>query len=69
MMIMPHVMVHTPDVFINHGLISGIINNLLLALLFGLPFSLLQRKQDLTSAIIAHGVVVLIRFCAIGMVF
>jgi len=67
MMIVPHVMIHTPDTFINYGLISGIINVLLLSLLFGLPFAILQRKRDLTSAMIAHGVVDIIRFCFLGM--
>lgn len=69
MMIIPHVMVHTPDQFINYGFISGIISILLLALLFGLPFALLQRKRDLTSAMIAHGVVDVIRFCFFGLPF
>lgn len=67
MMIMPHVIIHTPEQFIKYGLISGVISILILALLFGLPFALLQRKRDLTSAMIAHGVVDIIRFCFFGL--
>lgn len=67
MMIIPHVMIHTPEQFIKNGLISGVMSILILALLFGLPFALLQRKRDLTSAMIAHGVVDVIRFCFFGL--
>lgn len=67
MMIIPHVMIHTPEQFINYGFISGVISILILALLFGLPFALLQRKRDLTSAMVAHGVVDIIRFCFLGL--
>ncbi len=67
MMIIPHVMIHTPESFISGGLISGIMNIIILSPLFGLPFALLQRKRDLTSAMIAHGVVDVIRFCFLGL--
>lgn len=69
MMTIPHVMIHTPEQFINYGLISGIIVILILTLLFGLPFAFLQRKRDITSAMIAHGVVDMIRFCFLGLPF
>jgi hypothetical protein len=67
MMIIPHVLVHTPDMFINSGLITGIVSTIILTVLFGLPFAFLQRKWDLTSAMIAHGVVMAIRFCMHGI--
>lgn len=67
MMITPHGMIHTPDQFIRYGFVSGIISLILLALLFGLPFALLQRKRDIVSAMVAHGVVDVIRFCFLGL--
>ena len=67
MMIIPHVMIHTPEQFINYGFVSGIIGILILALLFGLPFAILQRKRDIISAMIAHGIVDIIRFCFFGI--
>ncbi|WP_428863300.1 CPBP family glutamic-type intramembrane protease [Clostridium sediminicola] len=69
MMIIPHVMIHTPEQFVKYGLISGIISIFILALLFGLPFAFLQKKHDITSAMIAHGVVDIIRFCFLGLPF
>ena len=69
MMIIPHTMIHTPEQFISYGLVSGVISILLLALLFGLPLALLQRKRDITSAMIAHGVIDIIRFCFLGLPF
>lgn len=65
MMILPHVFIHTPDIFLSYGLI----NLILLSLIFGLPFALLQRKHDLTSAMIAHGLTDTIRFCFLGLPF
>lgn len=67
MMIVPHAMIHTPDQFVQYDLVSGLISIIVLSLLFGLPFALLQKKRDMTSAMIAHGVVVLIRFIFLGL--
>lgn len=67
MMIVPHAMIHTPDQFVQYDLASGLISIILLSLLFGLPFALLQKKRDITSAMIAHGVVVLIKFIFLGL--
>jgi len=69
MMVVPHAIIHTPEMFINYGAVSGIIGTIMLSLLFGLPFALLQKKRDLTSAMIAHGIVDVIRFCFIGLPF
>ena len=67
MMVVPHVLIHMPDMFIDNGLINGIIGIIMLTILFGLPFAFLQRKWDLTSAMIAHGIVIVIRFSAFGI--
>jgi hypothetical protein len=69
MMIMPHVLIHTPDSFIIGGIIPGMINIVMLAVLFGLPFAILQKKRDITSAMLAHGIVDVIRFCFMGLPF
>lgn len=57
MMIVPHTLAH------HYNLISS----LLLCVFFGLPFAILQRKRDLTSAMISHGLVDAIRFCIFGL--
>ena len=56
MMIVPHTLAHHYD----------LISSLLLCVIFGLPFALLQRKRDLTSAMVSHGLVDAIRFCIFG---
>ena len=56
MMIVPHTLAH------HYNLVSS----LLLCVIFGLPFTLLQRKRDLTSAMVSHGLVDAIRFCIFG---
>jgi len=70
-MVIPHVLIHTPDMFYENGSLylnpSIIVTVIILALLFGLPFALLQRKRDLYSAMIAHGLVDFIRFCFFGL--
>ncbi|HHU93385.1 MAG TPA: hypothetical protein GXZ20_09745 [Halanaerobiaceae bacterium] len=67
MMIVPHAMIHTPDQFVHYDLVSGLFSIILLSLLFGLPFALLQKKRDISSAMIAHGVVMVIRFLFLGL--
>ncbi|WP_249899188.1 hypothetical protein [Paenibacillus sp. PK3_47] len=67
MMIIPHVLIHTPDYFIHGGIIGGLIPTIMLAVLFGLPFAALQKKRDITSAMLGHGIVDVIRFCFIGL--
>lgn len=69
LMIVPHVLLHTPDLFMTGNLINWMISNIILCFLFGLPFAILQRKRDLTSAMIAHGLVDLIRFSFLGLPF
>lgn len=69
MMIVPHVIVHTPDAFISGGVISGVISLLLYVLLFGLPFAILQRRRSVGSAMLAHGLVDCIRFIVFGLPF
>lgn len=48
-----------------HG--YGVVESLILLVLFGLPFAILQRKRDLTSAMVSHGLVDLIRFVVLGL--
>ncbi len=57
-MVAPHVLAHG---------IMGLDSFVCLILLFGLPMSILQRKVDLTSAIIEHTLVDLIRFVYLGI--
>jgi hypothetical protein len=56
MMIVPHTLSHH----------YNLILSLILCVLFGLPFAILQRKRDLTSAMISHGLVDAVRFCIFG---
>ena len=57
MMCMPHTVVH------GYGLVETII----LCVLFGLPFTILQCKRDIGSAMISHGIVDIVRFMVFGM--
>lgn len=57
MMIVPHA--------VGHGYDVG--TTLVLAVLFGLPLTLLQRKCGIASAMICHGVVDAVRFSLIGV--
>ena len=70
MMIVPHVVPHTTDCFNNNfvsSLITWPIYLLLYSLIFGFIFALLQKKRDITSAMIAHGIVDFIRFYIYGI--
>lgn len=57
MMCFPHTVAHGYD----------IVSTILLCILFGLPFTILQRKRDITSAMISHGIVDAIRFTIFGL--
>ena len=67
MMIMPHVMIHTPTAFQQNGIISGMISIVIYVVIFGSTFAILQKKRDIFSAMLAHGTVDLIRFCLYGL--
>lgn len=56
MMVVPHTLAHQ----------YGLVESAVLALLFGLPFTVLQRRRDVASAMIAHGLVDLMRFVVFG---
>lgn len=58
-MILPHVLLH-----INQGI--NLQSIVILSLLYGLPFAIMQRKQNLLSAIGAHSLVDFVRFVAFG---
>ena len=57
MAIVPHTLSHGYD----------LVSTILLCLLFGLPFAILQRKRDLASAMVSHGLVDTIRFTLFGL--
>ena len=57
MMIVPHTLIHGYD----------LVPTLILCAFFGLPFTLLQRKRDITSAMISHGIVDAVRFTLTGI--
>ena len=59
MMCVPHTVAHG----------YGILETILLCILFGLPFAVLQRKRDVTSAMVSHGVVDAVRFTIFGLSF
>ncbi len=56
MMCFPHTVAHGYD----------IVSTIFLCVLFGLPFAILQRKRDITSAMISHGLVDAVRFTIFG---
>ena len=57
MMIVPHTLIHGYD----------LAPTLFLCAFFGLPFTLLQRKRDITSSMISHGIVDAVRFTLTGI--
>lgn len=57
MMCFPHTVAHGYD----------IIGTIMLCILFGLPFTILQRKRDIASAMISHGLVDAVRFAIFGL--
>jgi membrane protease YdiL (CAAX protease family) len=57
MMSMPHTVAHG----------FGLYSTIRLCLLFGIPFALLQRKRDITSAMVSHGLVDAVRFTLTGI--
>lgn len=59
-MVVPHVLIHFDLNTFN------IMNVIVLSLLFGLPFAILQRKRDLISAMGSHTLVDIIRFCILS---
>jgi len=56
MMCFPHTIAHGYD----------IISTILLCIIFALPFAILQRKRDIVSAMISHGLVDAVRFSIFG---
>ena len=65
-MIVPHVLVH--QLFLlNPNILELFISVLLYVAVFGLIFAILQRKRDLLSAMISHGLVDVIRFMIFGL--
>jgi NAD/NADP transhydrogenase beta subunit len=65
MMIVPHMLPHTVAVLAFEGPGMWLAYVLFLTICAGLPLALLQRKRDITSAMVAHGLVDFVR-CALG---
>ena len=57
MMTFPHTLAH------HQNLMATVI----LCILFGLPFALLQKKRDIFSAMVSHGLVDAVRFALFGI--
>lgn len=57
MMCLPHTAAHGYDV----------VSTVILCVLFGLPFAILQKKRDISSAMISHGLVDAVRFTIFGL--
>jgi membrane protease YdiL (CAAX protease family) len=57
MMTFPHTLAH------HQNLMATVI----LCILFGLPFALLQKKRDIFSAMVSHGLVDAVRFVLFGI--
>lgn len=60
-MVIPHVLIHFNLQNIDIGSV------IMLTILFGAPFAIMQRKCNLTSAIGSHTFVDIIRFCVLGV--
>ena len=56
MMTLPHGLMHN----------MGILSCVMCSIIFGIPFSLLQRKRDITSAMVSHFAVDAVRFIIFG---
>lgn len=57
MMTFPHTLAHHQNLFAT----------LILCILFGLPFAILQKKRDVFSAMVSHGLVDAVRFALFGI--
>lgn len=72
MMIVPHVLPHillTSEGGFLNALVNFIVLMVLYSAIFGAVFAFLQRKRDVVSAMIAHGLVDAIRFTIFGLPF
>lgn len=72
MMTIPHILPHILFALSRNVLevcIEFIITLILYIVVFGLVFALLQRKRDVLTAMIAHGVVDAVRFVIFGLPF
>lgn len=70
MMIVPHILPHmlfSLKYGAIQGLVSWLVSLVLYIAVFGFIFAFLQKKRDITSAMIAHGIVDWIRFCIFGL--
>lgn len=66
LMVLPHVMLHFPDIFRENPEIV-LASVVILSLLFGLPMAVLQRRRDLVAAMALHWFIDFIRFWLLGV--
>ena len=70
MMMIPHILPHILFEMTNgvvKSVLSWLISLVLYIVIFGFIFTFLQKKRDVASAMIAHGIVAWIRFCIFGL--
>ena len=70
MMIVPHILPHMLFSIANgiiESILLWIISLVLYIFVFGFVFAFLQKKRDVVSAMIAHGIVDWLRFCFFGL--
>ena len=61
LLVVPHALLHLPDVFLANP-IEAVVSLIVLSLLFGLPMAMLQLKRDLVAAISLHWFIDFVRF-------
>jgi len=66
--IVPHVMIHIPQALSQPGYTIRylLLSQFSMLLLFGIPITILQRRRDMLSAMVTHGLIDLIRFFLLG---
>lgn len=61
LLIIPHALLHLPDVFLSNPM-EAVVSLIVLSVLFGLPMAMLQLKRDLVAAISLHWFIDFVRF-------
>ena len=61
LLIIPHALLHLPDVFLSNPM-EAVVSLISLSVLFGLPMAMLQLKRDLVAAISLHWFIDFVRF-------
>ena len=66
LLVVPHVMIHLPDLFLSNP-IEALVSLGMLSLLFAVPMAVLQLKRDLLAAVSLHWFIDFVRFLLIGV--